>query len=58
MSTREFISREQLAKECGFSARTLNRKLKKLKICIPSGYISPDHQEEILRQIGNSRKQN
>ena len=50
-----FVSREELARECGLSPRTLNRRMKDKKIKVPSGYISPDDQIYVLEKIGQPR---
>ncbi len=56
MSREGFISREQLANKCNVSSKTLKRKMKRLGIIIPSGFISPKDQDHILEKMGITKK--
>ncbi len=45
-------TREQIATEYGMSARTLRRRLIKLRIKIPDGRVMPKDQIKVYRVLG------
>ena len=51
MRNSKMKSRKELAKELGISRRTFYSKLKAAEIELPSGKISPKHQEIIFKEL-------
>lgn len=47
-----YKSRDEMAQEYGLHRTTFNRKLKDAGIVLPSGLISPKHQEIIYNSLG------
>jgi DNA-binding transcriptional regulator LsrR (DeoR family) len=50
--TLEPKTRSQIANDLGFSARTLNRKLKSANIQLPKGLVNPENQVKIYKILG------
>lgn len=45
-------TRKQIADEYGISTITLRRRLKKLKVPLPSGNLLPAHQRLVYERLG------
>jgi hypothetical protein len=48
----EYKYRKEIAKEYGFTVKTLNRKLKSVSLLIGRGLLSPSQQKQIYDQLG------
>jgi len=53
----KFKSRQELAKEYGVDRKTLAKLLKRQRIELPSGLLSPDWVEKVYEVLGDPKKE-